>query len=272
MEQQSSQYQYLRGRLVIKGENGLSAYQIACQHGFKGSEEEWLASLNGNKELSIVQEINENSSNQTVPSTEAVYNYIKEIILNENKNKYYVGKLILDTANVNPETYLGFGKWQLWGSGRIPVGFDPNNSKYGTVEKELGSESLKYTPSGNVKGTQLTVENLPGHTHNVGSLAVKSNGSHKHKAKNYSTSNEQLGWGLDGNNHNPGAGGFLNRLQIESSQGTDTDSSGSHSHELEGSTASTGKGTAHEHDFTGNEATLDITPPSIVCYIWKRVE
>ena len=68
MEQQSSQYQYLRGRLVIKGENGLSAYQIACQHGFKGSEEEWLASLNGNKELSIVQEINENSSNQTVPS------------------------------------------------------------------------------------------------------------------------------------------------------------------------------------------------------------
>lgn len=35
----------LRGTLCFKGERGLSAYEIAVKHGFKGSEEAWLASL-----------------------------------------------------------------------------------------------------------------------------------------------------------------------------------------------------------------------------------
>lgn len=35
----------LRGSLCFKGERGLSAYEIAKQHGFNGTEEEWLASL-----------------------------------------------------------------------------------------------------------------------------------------------------------------------------------------------------------------------------------
>lgn len=35
----------LRGSLAFKGERGYSAYEVAVQHGFKGSEEAWLASL-----------------------------------------------------------------------------------------------------------------------------------------------------------------------------------------------------------------------------------
>lgn len=35
----------LRGSLGFKGENGLSAYQIAVKNGFTGSEQDWLATL-----------------------------------------------------------------------------------------------------------------------------------------------------------------------------------------------------------------------------------
>lgn len=34
-----------------KGDDGKSAYDIAVEHGFKGTEEEWLESLKGNKEV-----------------------------------------------------------------------------------------------------------------------------------------------------------------------------------------------------------------------------
>ena len=37
----------LKGRAGVPGENGRSAYEIAVQNGFKGSEEEWAASLKG---------------------------------------------------------------------------------------------------------------------------------------------------------------------------------------------------------------------------------
>lgn len=65
---------YLRGKLIPKGERGYSAYEIAVQHGYIGTEEEWLASLSADQTLSLVQEINSSSSNSTVPSAYAVWN------------------------------------------------------------------------------------------------------------------------------------------------------------------------------------------------------
>ena len=49
--------------------------------------------------------------------TKEIKEIIKEAILEDNKKKYYVGKIIIETANVNPATYLGFGTWQYWGGG-----------------------------------------------------------------------------------------------------------------------------------------------------------
>lgn len=37
-----------------------------------------------------------------------------------------------------------------------------------------------------------------------------------------------------------------------------------------GSTASTGSGTAHNHGFTGTEATINTLPPYLALYVWKR--
>lgn len=64
---------YLRGKLIPKGERGYSAYEIAVQHGFIGTEEEWLDSLHAGTEAVIVQEIESTSSNGTIPSTLAVW-------------------------------------------------------------------------------------------------------------------------------------------------------------------------------------------------------
>ncbi len=68
---------------------------------------------------------------------------VSEQILADNEKKYYVGKLILDTKNVNPATYLGFGTWELWGSGRVPVGVNTEEEEFNEVEKTGGSKYLQ---------------------------------------------------------------------------------------------------------------------------------
>lgn len=82
---------------------------------------------------------------------------INNAILEDNKKKYYVGKIVMDTANVNPATYLGFGTWTLWGQGRVPVGVDTTDSDFNSVEKTGGEKKHK-----------LTTAEMPKHKPNVG--------------------------------------------------------------------------------------------------------
>ena len=81
---------------------------------------------------------------------------INNAILEDNKKRYYVGKIIMDTANVNPATYLGFGTWTLWGAGRVPVGVDTTDSDFNSVEKTGGEK--KHT---------MTIAELVEHDHYV---------------------------------------------------------------------------------------------------------
>lgn len=96
-------------------------------------------------------------------------------MLEDNKKKYYVGKLIFDTKNVNPATYLEFGTWELWGAGKVPVGVDTKDTDFGTVEKTGGEKTHK-----------LTIEEMPTHNHNyyyknigaaIGSESIVGNSS-----------------------------------------------------------------------------------------------
>lgn len=81
---------------------------------------------------------------------------INNKILEDNKRKYHIGKIIIDTSNTNPNKYLGFGTWELWGSGRVPVGVDTQNAKFDTVEKTGGEET--HT---------LIMEEIPDHLHEI---------------------------------------------------------------------------------------------------------
>ena len=77
-------------------------------------------------------------------------------ILEDNKKKYPVGKIIMSTTNTNPSTYLGFGTWELWGSGRVPVGVDTEQTEFNSSEKEGGE-----------KTHTLTIQEMPSHMHDM---------------------------------------------------------------------------------------------------------
>lgn len=98
---------------------------------------------------------------------------INNAILEDNKKKYYVGKIVMDTANVNPATYLGFGTWTLWGQGRVPVGVDTTDSDFNTVEKTGGEK--KHT---------MTIAELVSHAHNIAAKNNNSTGLYEVKATN----------------------------------------------------------------------------------------
>lgn len=81
---------------------------------------------------------------------------IASAILEDNKKKYPIGKIILSEVDTNPATYLGFGTWELWGSGRVPVGVDVDDIDFNEAEK-----------TGGEKTHTLTLDEMPRHNHKV---------------------------------------------------------------------------------------------------------
>ena len=151
---------------------------------------------------------------------------------------YPVGSIYMSVKNTNPSTYFG-GTWVAWGTGRVPVGVNANDTNFATVEKTGGASTVT-----------LTAAQLPSHTHAKGTLATASAGGHTHDLNNQKTS-----WGTSGGN----------RVLIDATSGytavsnKTTTSAGSHSHTISGATAASGSGSAHNN-----------LQPYITCYMWKR--
>lgn len=86
-----------------------------------------------------VQGVIENSmdSNSTTdaPSIAAVKNYVLNFI-------HPVGSIYMSVNDTNPGDVFG-GTWEQWGSGRVPVGVDTNDSNFNSVEKIGGSKYLQ---------------------------------------------------------------------------------------------------------------------------------
>lgn len=307
----------LNGYIGFKGEEGLSAYDIAVANGFEGTEKDWLANLgtssifdqykkvvttsaetskmdapdeytntafieifeNGlrlNKNqytitnntnddgsekyeitfnpaiesgktleivttkmttnnLPIVDTIDENSTNDTSPSTKAVYEKIKDVSDNIASLQtiidtiYPVGSLYMSVNNLEPATLFG-GKWERWGKGKTIVGVDENDTDFATSEKTLGEKSHK-----------LIVNEMPAHTH-----TMANGGAHKHDVR-YRAVGRQ-----DGGYWTP-----IGATDINTTTTAFTTTSGEHKHTIN----STGGNLAHNN-----------IQPSITCYIWKRVE
>lgn len=83
---------------------------------------------------------NKTSEDLGIQTENQIKQLIEDYILEDNKKKYPVGKIIMETENVNPATYLGFGTWQQWGAGRVPVGVDTTDTDFDTVEEIGGSK------------------------------------------------------------------------------------------------------------------------------------
>lgn len=67
-----------------------------------------------------------------------------------------VGSIYMTTIETNPSEIFGFGTWELWGAGRVPVGVDTNQTEFNVVEK-----------TGGAKTHTLTIDEMPKHTHNL---------------------------------------------------------------------------------------------------------
>lgn len=92
------------------------------------------------------------SNGGTGQSTEAA---LKQFFCNL---MYPVGSIYMSVDGANPQTLFG-GTWEAWGSGRVPVGVDANDTAFNTTEKTGGNKYMQQ------------------HTHGA---STSTNGSHYH--------------------------------------------------------------------------------------------
>jgi microcystin-dependent protein len=153
---------------------------------------------------------------------------------------YPIGSIRMTTSTTGATSFLG-GTWELWGSGRVPIGVDTNDNDFKTVEKTGGEKTVA-----------LAAANLPSHSHTLssGTVTIANAAAHTHPA---STGAYKVGSG-NGSNYKY----FTNE---GSTNPQETGDGGEHKHTatLSGSTGTVGSGTAHNN-----------VPPYITCYFYKR--
>jgi len=93
------------------------------------------------------------------PVTDAEYeggtNLDAETLNYAFKLMHPVGSIYMTTVETNPNEIFGFGTWELWGAGRVPVGVDTTQEEFNTVEKIAGEREVL-----------LNSETMPSHGHN----------------------------------------------------------------------------------------------------------
>jgi len=236
--------------------------------------------LNGN-----IDEKNIDFSKETLIST-----IIDEIKLDVKEMIYPVGSLYFNANDgTNPSILLGFGNWEKFGKGKVPVGHDPDDTDFYTAEE-----------TGGAKTHTLTEAEIPSHSHDSGSLSNNSTGAHTHTFSDTSSSSGYHSHSGSTNitgNHNHvynaieyhydlGDGRYKidnaghQRLEMSTSSNGDhshslsINSNGSHTHYVSGNTSSSG---SHSHTISGSTAnagsdnTHNNLQPYITVYMWKRI-
>lgn len=109
---------------------------------------------------------------------------------------YPVSSIYMSVSSTNPSTWLG-GTWIAWGTGRVPVGVNPSDTNFNTVEK-TGGESMHT----------LSVDEMPSHTHNIigGTTQITASAGNAVIPAIWSSS-------IGGYISNTGGGGSHNNLQ-----------------------------------------------------------
>ena len=212
---------------------------------------------------SIIEEI-ENLKND-------VTNLSLEIDSLKDTDKLYpIGSIYITVTNANPSTTIG-GTWIAYGQGREIIGVGSN-----------GTTNYSYNDSGGSSIKQLSVANLPSHTHTItpsGSITstfkgtsvnTNSTGAHTHTEPYGNASDEVKGYGL-----RPGVSGVYiwDVIMVATSiTYLNVDSAGSHNHTMtpSGSVSSTFTGSSATTSSVGSTSSFSIQNPYITVYMWKR--
>lgn len=143
-----------------------------------------------------------------------------------------VGSIFIATVPTNPgnQAMLGVGTWVRWGQGKIPLSQIDSDADFNTAEETGGNKSLTLSAA------QLPahVHSIPAHTHSIALTYDK----------------------INVNSDNADAG-RVTEIDFGTARATDK-------------TGTTGASAATNSGSIGDGAAIDILPPYIIAYFWKR--
>ncbi len=94
------------------------------------------------------------------------------------QNSYPVGSIYISVDGTNPATALGFGTWEAWGQGRVPMGVGSISANtfndFGTVT----AGNINRTAAEELGGADthtLTATQMPAHSHNMPGIESTNN-------------------------------------------------------------------------------------------------
>lgn len=207
-------------------------------------------------------------------STGSIEYEIRRIIREMDEAKHPIGSLEFNTSGTNPSVYLGFGTWELWGAGKVPIGVDSSDSSIDDADKTVGSKTKSYTPAGTNTGTAITM-NAVELTHSGGAVGNHTLTTDEMPSHNHLTAH--INANVSGTGGTQNWPSLLTRAVDDSTgyvnHSTSTGGSGAHNHGFtqpnKHSFTPTTK-TITQPTFTGTQANINVVQPSISCYMWKR--
>ena len=220
----------LKGSLGYKGERGYSAYEIAVQNGFSGTEEEWLETL-GTLDPNTVEfksnkttTVSSSSTDVQYPSAKATYDAIQQQAFTYSGDTLPIGATIewfSDTIPTNwlllngqaisrtdfSELFTLYGTTFGVGNGTttfnipdmrdyVPIGKSSTDTNINTLGKKYGEKT--HTLAG---------EEMPSHRH-LFSLVGEGSGSY-----GYNVSSLSIGSAQNSYTNNTGGGLAHNNMQ-----------------------------------------------------------
>ena len=149
-----------------------------------------------------------------------------------------VGAVFIAVVNTDPATLLGYGTWSAFAAGRMLVGRTASDADFDTAEE-----------TGGAKTHQLTVAEMPSHTH------VQNSHNHTQDAHSHVITSQTATTG--------GATSY--------EHGTlDTSSAEAEATETTNPATATNQAATAVNQNTGGDGAHNNMPPYIVVYMWKR--
>ena len=189
---------------------------------------------------------------------------INDIILENDKKKYPIGCLEFNVSGDNPSNYLGFGTWELWGSGRVPIGVDTTDSSINTAEKQTGSKTTSISHTHSIPSISVTSGAASG---NTGSTTLNSNHipAHNHTFSGYTNDagwHEHNTWNVFSFQYSPGGYTSTSTGESADGRGNPTEGAGTHNHYYSGTTSSWGSSSPSGHTHSLNSHTHSVSVSS----------
>jgi hypothetical protein len=221
-----------------------------------------------------------------------------------------VGSVFIAVVPTNPNTLLGSGTWAAFATGRVLIGINVGDPDFDTVEETGGAKTVAAT--GTISQPTFTGNALAAHLHSAdGTLAAANESAHTHGDGSYATDAVSAGTPAGTNSAPTFTGDAVVAASTNATPDLVTSDVlgtgvspvttatgvvsaptftgavlGTHLHDVVGSS---GAGSAHGHDVTGNTSSdsagtpsgtvsqptftgsaSSVVQPYIVVYMWKR--